>query len=160
MDHHNTNDEKLFRDVDRILTAIIVSLVIIFAIPLTLAYKALVPERVTSVLDDTPPAVHDSNAIRDGLDVETGLIAEGNYQLVKSTCTACHSSDLILHSAFDRETWIEKIRWMQRSQKLWDLGQSEDPILDYLEKYYGPDSAMVAFRKPPLKDIHWYVLED
>ncbi|MFD2933827.1 hypothetical protein [Spirosoma flavum] len=52
-------------------------------------------------------------------------------------CTACHSSKLILQSHFDQEKWIKRIRWMQRTQKLWDLGDTEKPILAYLTKYYG-----------------------
>lgn len=159
MSQRNQNDERHFRDLNLILAIIIVTLIVIVALPLMLAYKNLVPQTPPIVSNETTPALHDNN-IRNGIDVETGLIAEDNFLLVKSTCTACHSSDLILQSAFNRETWIEKIRWMQRTQKLWDLGESEDPILDYLEKYYGPDSVMVPFRKPPLKDIQWYVLED
>jgi len=159
MSARNPNDERLFRDINRILAIIILTLVIMVALPLTIAYQTLVQETRPVAVNDTSPPLADK-AVRDGIDVETGLIAEDNFMLVKSTCTACHSSDLILQSAFNRETWIEKIRWMQRTQKLWDLGESEDPILDYLEKYYGPDSVMVAFRKPPLQDIQWYVLED
>ncbi len=47
---------------------------------------------------------------------------------------------------------------MAEKQKLWNLGDNEKPILDYLEKYYGPDSVQVAFRRPPLRDIVWYKL--
>lgn len=159
MKEKKPNDERLFRDVNHVLNGIIVILVIVLMIPLSIALRSIIPPTETQVSDSPIPASH-SNAIKEGLDVDTGLIAEGNYLLVKSTCTACHSSDLILQSKFTKETWVEKIRWMQRTQKLWDLGESEEPILDYLAKYYGPDSVMVSFRKPPLTDIEWYVLKD
>jgi len=102
--------------------------------------------------------VADDDIVLNGLDVKTGLIAKGDFKLVKTTCTACHSSSIIVRSRLSRNTWIEKIRWMQAKQKLWDLGANEKPILDYLEKYYGPDSISVAFRRQPLKDIVWYRL--
>lgn len=153
------NDQRLLRDFNHVLTGIIVTLLLILMIPLTVTVRTLIPQPKTPVLESTVASSH-SNSTKEGIDVETGLIAEGNYLLVKSTCTACHSSDLILQSKFTKETWVEKIRWMQRTQKLWDLGESEEPILDYLAKYYGPDSVMVSFRKPPLTNIQWYVLKE
>jgi hypothetical protein len=30
------------------------------------------------------------------------------------------------------------IRWMQKTQKLWDLGDDEKIVLDYLENNYKP----------------------
>ncbi len=101
-----------------------------------------------------------SESVINGKDIETGLIAKGDYSIVKVTCTACHSSSVILNGRFSRQTWIEKIRWMQANQKLWDLGATEKPILDYLAKYYGPDSVQRSFRRPLLKDIKWYKLVD
>ena len=101
----------------------------------------------------------DDDIVVNGLDQKTGLIAKGDFKLVKTTCTACHSSSIILRSRLSRNTWIEKIRWMQAKQKLWDLGINEKPILDYLEKYYGPESTTVALRRQPLKDIIWYKLD-
>ena len=98
------------------------------------------------------------NLVENGIDLETGLIAKDDYVLVKNTCTSCHSSNQILRSKLSRQTWIDKIRWMQATQKLWDLGANEKTILDYLEKYYGPDSTHITFRKPPLKNIVWYRL--
>lgn len=117
-----------------------------------------------SKLEATEVDVIDTTAVTnitiEGKDAESGLVAKGDFLLVKNTCTACHSSSLILQAKFSRQTWIEKIRWMQAKQKLWDLGSSEQPILDYLETFYGPDSVSMYFRKPPLKNIQWYKLED
>lgn len=89
-------------------------------------------------------------------DPETGLALDKNLMLVKGQCTACHSSKLILQSHFDRDKWIERIRWMQRTQKLWDLGESEPAILDYLTTYYGPLKTPFDGRRMPLETPRWY----
>ena len=95
------------------------------------------------------------------IDAETGLIDDPNLMMVKSQCTACHSSKLILQHRFTRAGWTERIRWMQKYHKLWDLGESEKVVLDYLEKNYGPESASKAaiFRRQPLQKIQWYKLD-
>lgn len=92
-------------------------------------------------------------------DPETGLAIDPQLMLVKGQCTACHSSKLILQSHFSRDKWIERIRWMQRTQKLWDLGESEPAILNYLVKYYGPVDNSFDGRREPLHDINWYKLK-
>lgn len=88
----------------------------------------------------------------------TGLVMAPNYELVMAHCTACHSSRIILQYGANRETWLEKIRWMQKYHKLWDLGESEAKILDYLAKNY-PPSKKISRRKP-LGVINWYELKN
>jgi hypothetical protein len=90
-------------------------------------------------------------------DVQTGLIEDENLYMVKAQCTSCHSSKLILQNRFTRDGWKQKIRWMQAKHNLWELGDTEKQVLDYLEKHYAP-TASVA-RRAPLKDIKWYKLE-
>ncbi len=102
----------------------------------------------------SPPAVSvDSNQIVDGHDLQTGFVAEGDYLLVKSTCTACHSAKLVTQNRATREGWEEMIRWMQKTQKLWDLGETEGPILDYLADYYSPQ---FKGRRANLVVEEWY----
>jgi hypothetical protein len=91
-----------------------------------------------------------------GVDPESGLALDKNMLLVKGQCTACHSSKLILQSHFDRDKWIERIRWMQRTQKLWDLGEFEPAILDYLTNYYGPQDIPFDGRRMPLPSQKWH----
>jgi hypothetical protein len=90
-------------------------------------------------------------------DPETGLVADENLYMVKAQCTSCHSSKLILANRFTRDGWKQKIRWMQANHNLWELGDTEKQVLDYLEKNYAP-TASVA-RRAALKDIKWYKLE-
>jgi hypothetical protein len=95
------------------------------------------------------------------IDAESGMVNDPNLMMVKAQCTACHSSKLILQHRFTRAGWLERIRWMQKYHKLWDLGESEKVVLDYLEKHYGPETAtnISTFRRPPLKSVQWYKLD-
>ncbi len=94
--------------------------------------------------------------IKDGIHVPTGLIDDVNLDLVISNCTACHSAKLITQNRSSREGWLSMIRWMQENQKLWDLGENEGAILDYLAKNYAPQR---KGRRAPLTNIEWYDLE-
>jgi hypothetical protein len=90
-------------------------------------------------------------------DPETGLIVDENLYMVKAQCTGCHSTKLIMANHFTRDGWKQKIRWMQANHNLWELGDTEKQVLDYLEKNYAPKQ-MVS-RRAPLKDIKWYDLK-
>lgn len=94
-------------------------------------------------------------------DAESGLIDAPNLMMIKAQCTACHSSKLILQHRFTRAGWLDRIRWMQKYHKLWDLGESEKVVLDYLETYYSPVSMYDknTFRRAPMKAVNWYKLE-
>jgi mono/diheme cytochrome c family protein len=83
------------------------------------------------------------------VDPATGLAIDEGFELVKGQCTVCHSPRLITQSGKTREGWIESIRWMQRNQGLWDLGPTEEPIVNYLAKHY-PVPKSAASRRPPL----------
>lgn len=91
-------------------------------------------------------------------DKETGLVTDPNLYMVKAQCTSCHSSKLIIANRFTRDGWKQKIRWMQANHNLWDLGETEKQVLDYLEKHYAP--TVTAARRKPLDDIKWYKLEE
>lgn len=73
------------------------------------------------------------------LDPATGLKINTGWRLVKSNCTVCHSAKFIVMQRGDRETWLEMIQWMQKSQGLWQFDPStEATILDYLATNYPP----------------------
>jgi len=91
------------------------------------------------------------------IDKSTGLIVDKGLDLVTAHCTGCHSSKLITQFHTDRAGWLEKIRWMQQKQKLWELGDAEPVILDYLSKNY-PASETVN-RRAALKGVEWYKLK-
>jgi hypothetical protein len=108
----------------------------------------------------TPVSIGLSDTLK--RDIATGLIIGEHLALVKANCTGCHSTKLIQQHRFSREGWVGKIRWMQQYHNLWSLGESEKPILDYLEKYYSPESAanQIPARRALLKDTEWYKLND
>lgn len=89
-------------------------------------------------------------------DPETGLAVDNNLTLIRAHCTGCHSPKLILQNRFTRDGWKQKIRWMQRTQKLWDLGEAEPAVLDYLTKHYGPEDKPFDGRRLPLKGVSWH----
>lgn len=90
------------------------------------------------------------------IDTTTGLIVDKGIEFVTAHCTGCHSSKLIINFHSDRKGWLEKIRWMQKTQKLWQLGEAEPIILNYLAKNYPPQ--LKNARREPLKNINWYKL--
>ncbi|MCB9235837.1 MAG: monoheme cytochrome C [Bacteroidia bacterium] len=95
----------------------------------------------------------DEPVIVDGMDITNGLIVADGYEVVKANCTGCHSGKLISQNRMTRERWLSSIRWMQETQKLWDLGGNEGPILDYLELNYAPEQ---FGRRMPLEVAEWY----
>jgi len=98
------------------------------------------------------------NKVVNGIHVRSGLHDDPNLQTVIGACTSCHSSKLITQNKATRDGWEQMIRWMQRTQNLSDLGESEPIILDYLAKYYAPKK---EGRRTNLDvdAIEWYVLD-
>ena len=75
-------------------------------------------------------------------DKTTGLIKAPGWETVRNNCIACHSARLITQNAGSRETWQSTIQWMQETQGLWVFdAKTEDAILTYLAKHYGPKKA-------------------
>lgn len=101
-------------------------------------------------------SIESSVVSTDGIDAATGLYLDENLKFVQAHCTNCHSSKLITMNRFTREGWEEKIRWMQKTQNLWDLGEAEPLVLDYLAKYYAPEER--PLRRQPLEIKEWYEL--
>lgn len=105
-----------------------------------------------------PVATPAETDIVDGIHVPTGLVVADGFEEVRATCTACHSAKLVTQNRATREGWEELIRWMQRTQGLWDLGAQEAPILDYLAAYYAPEE--VGRRANlDLDAVEWYILD-
>ena len=85
------------------------------------------------------------------IDPDSGLVIADNWQLVKAHCGACHSHALVTSQRGDRDYWLKTIRWMQRTQNLWDLPPTiEEKMLDYLAAHYDERE---WGRRPPLSPI-------
>ncbi len=104
------------------------------------------------------PAGEGGPEIVDGIHVASGLVVAEGFQTVKATCTACHSGQLVTQNRATREGWEEMIRWMQRTQGLWDLGEQEPVILDYLATHYAPQE-IGRRANIDVEAIEWYLLE-
>lgn len=85
-----------------------------------------------------------------------GLPKTEGFELIKGQCSGCHSLKLVAQNKLTRQGWKDLIVWMQREQNLWDLGELEKPILDYLEAHCSPTQ---RGRRKPLSKIDWYVLD-
>ncbi|MEM1218855.1 MAG: hypothetical protein AAGH79_08075 [Bacteroidota bacterium] len=105
-----------------------------------------------------PPKKDLSEQIIDGVHVQTGLIVAEGFDIVRGTCTACHSAKLITQNRATRSGWKQMIIWMRETQGLWDLGDQEPIILNYLAKHYAPKE---TGRRPQIDvaAIEWYILE-
>ena len=104
-----------------------------------------------------PQSESQPKGVVDGIHTPTGLVYAEGFDLVSSACTGCHSAKLITQSRATREGWIDMIRWMQKTQGLGNLGDFEQPIVDYLAKHYAPED---QGRRQPLNtdEIQWYDL--
>lgn len=85
------------------------------------------------------------------VDPASGLKLATGWETVRGHCTACHSSKLITQNHHSRERWAEIIRWMQQTQGLWQLGDDEAVILDYLSQQYGVPELPAGMRRRPLQ---------
>ena len=56
-----------------------------------------------------------------------------------------------------KERWNATIRWMQETQNLWDLGDNQEIIVNYLVTNYPVED---KGRRASLTNIEWYELED
>jgi len=82
------------------------------------------------------------------LDAFTGLKKTGDWELVRNNCVACHSAKLITQQRGTKDQWLAMIRWMQKSQNLWQFDpETEVKIITYLAENYPPSEQR---RRPPI----------
>lgn len=95
-------------------------------------------------------------------DLDTQLIkdATGTWKLIETQCTLCHSTQLISQHRLSADQWLKSIRRMQSDEGLWDLGDDEAPIMEYLTANYGVDANQRSARErrkpldqPPLDEV-------
>ena len=80
-------------------------------------------------------------ALAADVDTDTGLVISPGWEEVRIHCGGCHSHSIVTNQRANRDAWRDMIRWMQRTQNLWELpAKSETEILDYLAANYGPDT--------------------
>jgi len=98
-----------------------------------------------------------SNGIENGIHVRTGLKEGEGLMAVVAHCTVCHSAQLIIQNRMNKERWNATIRWMQETQNLWELGEQQEVIVNYLVKNY---PIYRKGRRENLQNIEWYELSE
>lgn len=156
----NSNDFK------QTVKAIYIKLVLFFALLVFVAIMLIIKITNPSFLNTQKEEVDvnqyvstdgiDPNEIKNGIHLPTGF-KEGNglFEVVIS-CTPCHSAKLVTQNRATKEGWSSIIKWMQETQNLWDLGENESIIVNYLATHYAPEN---KGRRENLKDIDWYDLK-
>ena len=82
-------------------------------------------------------------------DTDTGLVTTPGWDDVRAHCGGCHAYSVVTNQRANRDAWRDMIRWMQRTQNLWQIpDETETRILDYLAENYGPDEAVRQRRAP------------
>ncbi|MEQ8906748.1 cytochrome C [Ekhidna sp.] len=150
----NRQYHRILRQVVIILNAAIFSMILLLVLVMDMGYDLLKKEfytdrTVTSERVEAPEIVN-------GVHVQTGLVEGEGLDLVIQNCTSCHSSKLITQNRMTKTGWQSTIQWMQKTQNLWDLGDQEAPIINYLAANYAPQK---KGRRARLENIEWYELE-
>lgn len=110
--------------------------------PLFLAFSCLVLVAIHSAATAQLPTAEPMDQATEILKIDRGL------EVVRAHCSGCHSLALVAQNRMSRKGWQNTIRWMQEKQGLWDLGEAEAVILDYLERNYGVTER--PWRRKPL----------
>lgn len=98
----------------------------------------------------------DEDKIENGIHLRTGLKDAEGLMTVVNNCTNCHSAKLVTQNRMSATRWNATIKWMQETQNLWDLGDNQKIIVDYLVTNY-PTSK--KGRREVLTNTDWYILE-
>lgn len=81
-------------------------------------------------------------------DPVTGLVIADGWELAAAHCGGCHSHRLVIAQRGDAEFWRSTIRWMQKTQNLWEIpADQEDRLITYLAANYNETD---WGRRPPL----------
>lgn len=153
------NQEEIKKGIQAIARLSMVILFLTGIVALLLGYYAIDPS--LSAFKNrlkTEQVVEDPfDKIENGIHLRTGLIEAKGLMSVVNNCTNCHSAKLVTQNRMNRERWTSTIRWMQETQNLWDLGDQEEIIINYLITNY---PALKKGRRSLLTEIEWYELED
>tara|TARA_R110000868_G_scaffold3259_2_gene21326 strand:- start:7394 stop:7876 length:483 start_codon:yes stop_codon:yes gene_type:complete len=155
------NFQKSVKELHKLLLILFIGFILIIGLLLYIINnpKNTTIEEVTNNSEylKVPEIDEDYDKIENGIHVRTGFVEGEGLMLVVQNCTNCHSAKLVTQNRMSKEKWLATIRWMQKTQNLWDLGVNEEPILNYLSTYYAPNQ---IGRRENLKNIEWFELEN
>lgn len=158
MDVNKDTEQKILTLLSFALGLLAVTLIIGIGLMYLLRNPELLaqPPKQEIATVEAPAPSPMAEEIVDGIHVNSGFRAEGDYEIVIAMCTSCHSSKLVLQNRADREGWKAMIKWMQETQNLPDLGENEAKILDYLAEHYAPEK---TGRRANLAVEDWYEIQ-
>ncbi len=159
-----SKQDKFRQQVKSFYSVIVVSFVLVLIIGV-LGITYMMDPSAFSFKGDTPNSEvisttgedDDWDKIENGIHLRTGFKDGEGLMTVVNNCTNCHSAQLVIQNRMNEERWIETIRWMQKTQNLWDLGPNEKVIVNYLVTNYPPKS---KGRREALTNIEWFPLEE
>lgn len=157
--------EKSYREIRGMMRVIVLVFLAISGVLLLVLFDPdlsslkSAPEAILIEPDSLDQGLADADfdAIENGIHLRTGFVEDEGLMAVVNNCTNCHSAKLVTQNRMTREGWEATIRWMQETQKLWDLGNNEEIILNYLAANYAPEE---KGRRANLANVEWYVLQD
>ena len=77
-----------------------------------------------------------------------GLPPGAGRDEVLGLCGACHSMKLVTQQGLSRSTWSEVLVFMVEEQEMTELEPDDEKlVLDYLEKFYGPDRLALKMKR-------------
>lgn len=133
----------------------------LFILSLTsILFIFLIADPSLSIFQKNPIATEqkiDDDKIENGIHVGTGLIDAEGLRTVINNCTNCHSAKLVMQNRMNEERWNATIKWMQETQNLWELGDNQKVIVDYLVANYPITD---KGRRASLTNIEWYEIKD
>jgi|SRR5690606_31933562 len=155
-------ENEAYRNQVKIVYHLLILLLILITIVLVGTYAYLyadknVKQEENVILPEEISKIGFETDIENNVHVSTGLAQGEGLMEVINNCTNCHSAKLITQNRMSREMWLGSIRWMQKTQNLWDLGENEEIILNYLSTHYAPEE---KGRREPLANIEWYNLTE
>tara|TARA_R110000751_G_scaffold219147_1_gene321953 strand:- start:272 stop:757 length:486 start_codon:yes stop_codon:yes gene_type:complete len=157
------NHNKLKGDFQELYRKIILACAVIGIGAIILVYLIIDPSFSTFKTDApqtelvTVPEEDDYDKVENGIHVRTGFIDAPGMMVTVQNCTNCHSAKLVMQNRMNEERWKSTIKWMQETQNLWDLGENEAVIINYLVTNYPPKK---LGRRAVLTDIEWYQFEE
>lgn len=101
-------------------------------------------------------STEDEDKIENGIHIRTGLKEAEGLMTVVNNCTNCHSAKLVIQNRMSKEQWNTTIKWMQETQNLWDLGDNQKIIVNYLTANY---PVIEKSRRESLSNIIWYEID-
>lgn len=154
-----SKQEEFYNRIKKIYHFLVLLFCLLGIVIFGLIYYMIDPD-LSAFQDKTETYVNtqmEEDRIENGIHVRTGLIEAEGLMTVVNNCTNCHSALLVIQNRMNAERWIASIKWMQETQNLWDLGENQEIIVNYLVTNYPPKE---KGRREILTNIDWYELED